>query len=54
MVFFGYILVIAVVLHTLSYAKFNLDKGNKLAAFGVSLIALLALILPIYIGIILS
>ena len=41
-------LLFAVLIHLFSFAKYNWQKKNKLAAIGAAIIGLAAFILPIY------
>jgi phosphoglycerol transferase MdoB-like AlkP superfamily enzyme len=42
-------LILILLIHPLSFAKYNWDNNNKTAAIGTVLISLVSLILPFYI-----
>jgi len=45
--YLGFIIVIVAVWHTLSYARYSLGNGNKSAALGALLIAVLTVLAPV-------
>ena len=43
---FVLLLLLVISVHTLSFAKYNWDRGNKRAAVGAALMALISIALP--------